>query len=96
MTHYQTDIDALTAMTGTAHGYKERIQAEVAGLLAQLTSLEASWQGQASTAFQGVVGLWRSTQNQVDEGLASITLALSTAAQQYEETEQANARLFAY
>ncbi|SMH31974.1 WXG100 family type VII secretion target [Rathayibacter oskolensis] len=96
MTHYQTDIDALTAMNGTAHGYMERIQAEVAGLLGQLTSLEASWSGQASTAFQGVVGVWRTTQSQVDEGLSTIMLALGTAAQQYAETEQANARLFAY
>lgn len=96
MTQYQTDIDALTAATGTAHGYMDRIQTEVGGLLALLTGLDGSWQGQASTAFQGVVGLWRSTQSQVDEGLASIMLALSTAAQQYADTEQANARLFAH
>ena len=94
MTRYQTDIDALTTMTGTAHGYMDRIQTEVSGLLAQLTGLEASWQGQASSAFQGVVGIWRATQAQVDEGLSTITLALGTAAQQYEDTEQANARLF--
>lgn len=54
------------------------------------------WTGQAATAFQGVVGLWRTTQSQVNDGLASITLALGTAGQQYMETEQANARLFAY
>ncbi|WP_230671771.1 WXG100 family type VII secretion target [Rathayibacter sp. Leaf248] len=94
MTRYQTDIDAMTTMTGTAHGYMDRIQTEVSGLLAQLTGLEAVWQGQASNAFQGVVGVWRSTQAQVDEGLATITLALGTAAQQYADTEQANARLF--
>ncbi|QHC67377.1 WXG100 family type VII secretion target [Rathayibacter sp. VKM Ac-2759] len=96
MTHYQTDADAIESMTGTAHGYAERIQAEVAGLLGQLTSLETVWTGQAATAFQGVVGLWRTTQSQVNDGLASITLALGTAGQQYMETEQANARLFAY
>ncbi|QHC59629.1 WXG100 family type VII secretion target [Rathayibacter sp. VKM Ac-2760] len=96
MTHYQTDIDAITAATGSIHGSSERIQAEVAGLLGQLTSLEGSWTGQAATAFQGVVSLWRTTQSQVEDGLASIALALGTAGQQYAETEEANARLFAH
>ncbi|MWV50749.1 WXG100 family type VII secretion target [Rathayibacter sp. VKM Ac-2803] len=96
MTHYQADADAITSMTGTAHGYSERIQAEVDGLLGHLMSLESSWTGQAATAFQGIVGIWRTTQSQVNEGLASITVALGTAGQQYADTEQANARLFAY
>ena len=43
-----------------------------------------------------MVGLWRTTQGQVDDGLESIALALGTAGQQYAETEEANARLFAF
>ncbi|NQX04290.1 WXG100 family type VII secretion target [Rathayibacter sp. VKM Ac-2856] len=95
MTHFQTDVDAMTTATGSLQGYSERIRAEVAGLLGLLTSLEGSWTGQASTAFQGVVGLWRTTQGQVDDGLESIGVALGAASRQYAETEEANARLFA-
>jgi early secretory antigenic target protein ESAT-6 len=96
VTHFQTDIDALSTASGSIHASADRIRAEVAGMLGLLTGLDSSWTGQASAAFQGVVGLWRTTQGQVDDGLESIALALGTAGQQYAETEEANARLFAF
>jgi WXG100 family type VII secretion target len=71
-----------------------RIQGEVGALLGQLVNLQGSWTGQAATAFQGVVSEWRSTQQRVEENLASINQALGSAANQYSEAEAANARLF--
>lgn len=63
-------------------------------MYSHLTSLESSWSGQAATAFQGVVGDWRITQQRVEESLATIQQALATAGRQYADVEQQNSRLF--
>ena len=41
MTHFQTDIDAISTASGSIHGSADRIRAEVAGMLALLTGLES-------------------------------------------------------
>lgn len=94
MTRYQVDSEAVLSATGAVRGSIGRIQAEVAGLLTQLTNLESSWSGQAATAFQGVIADWRATQQRVEESLEGINQALTQAGQQYADIEQANARLF--
>ena len=95
MTRYQVDSEAVLSATGAVHATITRIQAEVGGLHGQLTQLQSSWTGQAATAFSGVVAEWKSTQQRVEENLATINQALTHAAQQYAEIEAANARLFA-
>ena len=94
MTRYQVDSEVVLSATGTVRASIGRIQAEVAGLHAQLTNLEGSWSGQAATAFQGVISDWRATQQRVEESLEGINQALTQAGQQYADIEQANARLF--
>lgn len=94
MTSYHVDSDAVIQSTRSAHGSIERIRTEVQALLGQLTSLEGSWSGQASMAFQSVVADWRATQQRVEESLVGIATALGSAGAQYAETEQANLRLF--
>jgi WXG100 family type VII secretion target len=89
------DSEAVIAATGAVRTSIGRIQAEVAGLHGQLTNLQGSWTGQAATAFTGVVGEWKATQQRVEESLAAINQALSQAGQQYADIEAANARLFA-
>jgi early secretory antigenic target protein ESAT-6 len=56
--------------------------------------LQGSWSGAAASAFQSVVSDWRATQLRVEESLGSIGHALGAAAQQYQDAETANARLF--
>lgn len=94
MTRYQVDSEAVLGGGAAIQASMGRIQAEVSGMYAQLTNLEASWTGQAASAFQNVVGDWRITQQRVEESLAAINQALATAGQQYAEVEQQNARLF--
>lgn len=94
MTTFQVDSDAVLAATSTVRASMGRIQGEVSGLLGQLNNLQGSWSGQAATAFQGVIGDWRATQQRVEESLEAINQGLTHAAQQYAEIEQANARLF--
>lgn len=94
MTRYQVDSEAVLNATGSMRTSMARIQSEVSGLHGQLANLQASWTGQAATAFQGVVTEWKSTQLRVEENLASINQALALAGQQYAEIEASNARLF--
>ena len=94
MTSYQVDSEAVAAATTSARASVGRIQAEVGALHSQLTSLQGSWTGQASAAFQAVVSDWKAVQERVEQSLASISQALGHAAQQYAEIEAANARLF--
>jgi WXG100 family type VII secretion target len=95
MTQFQVDSDALITTTGAARATMARIQAEVAALLGQLTGLEASWTGQASTQFQAAVSAWRTTQQHVEQSADVLNQALGQAGAQYAEVEQANTRLFA-
>ena len=95
MTRYQVASEAVAAATGNVRAAVSRIQAEVSGLHGQLSNLQSSWTGQAATAFQGVVGDWKATQQRVEQSLAEINAALSQAGQLYAEAEQQNARLFA-
>ena len=71
-----------------------RIQGEVSGLHGQLTALQGSWTGQASTSFQGVVSDWKATQHRVEESLAAIGHALDLTARHYAEVEQQAVQLF--
>ena len=95
MTRYQVDSEAVLSATGAVRSTISRIQSEVGGLYGQLTQLQSSWTGEAATAFSGVVGDWKATQQRVEENLAAINQALTHAGQQYAEIEAANARLFA-
>ncbi|MGV8885282.1 MAG: WXG100 family type VII secretion target [Microbacteriaceae bacterium] len=94
MTRYQVDSEAVISATSAVRSTIGRLQAEVASLNGQLTSLQGSWSGQAASAFQSVVVDWRATQQRVEESLGTISTALAQAGQQYAEIEAANARLF--
>ena len=95
MTRYQVDSEAVFTTTGAVRGSISRIQAEVDALHGQLASLQSSWTGQASTAFQVVVDEWKVTQVRVEETLSHINLALGQAGQHYADVEAQNASLFA-
>jgi WXG100 family type VII secretion target len=95
MTRYQVDSEAVSTAVAHAKGSIGRIQAEVSGLHGQLTSLQGSWTGGASTAFQAVVTDWKALEHRVDEVLTSLNSALSIAGQQYADIEETNARMFA-
>ncbi|MDN4641678.1 WXG100 family type VII secretion target [Agreia sp. PsM10] len=95
MSQYQVDSEAVSASASSIRSTIDRIQADVAAMHGQLTSLEGSWTGQAAVAFQAVVADWRGTQTRVEESLASITQALSAAAQTYADVEMQNVRMFA-
>ena len=59
-----------------------------------LDELQGSWRGSAATNFQTLVAEWTLTQGRVEASLASINLALNSAAATYAQAEQGNAQRF--
>lgn len=94
MAQFRVDSDGLALKSAAVRGSIERIRAEVATMARSLQELESTWSGQAASSFQGLLIDWRGTQTRVEASLESINTALSTAASQYAQTEQANTRLF--
>jgi len=91
---FSVDSDAVLTATAAVRGTADRLEAESSAMLGQLTHLQASWTGTASSAFHGVVEQWRATQRQVEESLTAISQALASAGQQYADAEQLNLSLF--
>ena len=94
MTRYQVDSEAVLAATGTANATISRVQGDIASLTSQLQSLQSSWSGSASLAFQQVLGEWKATHAHVEAQLVSLTHTLGQVAQHYAELEAQNTRLF--
>jgi len=92
---YHVDADEVATAAARAGQSGETIRAEVASLVGSLQALEGTWQGQASTAFAGVLAQWRAAQAQVEVALGSLTHALSAAATGYADAEATAARMFA-
>lgn len=94
MSVFTVDTDAVHSAHGAARATMERLQAESASLMAQLTQLQSSWTGSASNAFQQCSEQWRGAQQHVEQALASISTALGSAASQYADADQYSASLF--
>ena len=94
MSRFSVDSELVLAANGVIQSTISKIQGDVNALHSQLAGLQDSWQGQAAASFQELVVRWRTTANLVDQQLAEIGKALAFAAQQYNEIEIANQRLF--
>ncbi len=91
---FQVDTDRIAGAAGDVARISAEIESEVAQMLARLTGLQDAWTGTASAQFQGVVGQWRATQQQVRESLDDIGRVLAAAGAQYAETEAQAVRMF--
>ena len=78
----------------TSRGSRPRSRGRSAVMMARLTGLQDAWTGSASAQFQGVVGQWRGTQQQVRASLDAIGQVLGAAGTQYAEAEAQAVRLF--
>lgn len=94
MAVFSVDSDAVLSATAGVRSTIDRLQAESNAMMSQLTQLQSSWTGAASTAFHSAAENWRATQRQVEEALAGISVALAAAGRQYAEAETATASLF--
>lgn len=94
MSYFSVNSERILAGNAAIQQTIERLSGEVNMLQSQLAGLADSWQGQAATSFQDLMQRWRVTSDQVDEQLRQIGNALAIAAQQYQDIEAANQRLF--
>lgn len=94
MTFITIDSEAVASAATSVAANISRLQSEVVTLHTQLTTLQSSWQGPASLAFQNVVAAWHRTQIQVEHDLSAMTAALGQAARHYAEIDSATMRMF--
>jgi 6 kDa early secretory antigenic target len=91
---FTVDTERIAAASGDIARISAEIEGQVAIMMARLTGLQDAWTGSASVQFQGVVGQWRGTQQQVRTSLDSIGQVLGAAGTQYAEAEAQAVRMF--
>ena len=95
MSRYEVDSAQVAQASTAVRASAEQISTEVDRMMRHLVDLQASWKGQAATSFQHVVVDWRATQERVRASLDEIQQALAAAGQNYQQAEDAAARMFA-
>jgi WXG100 family type VII secretion target len=94
MSIISVDTELLQLKSANVQATVERIGADVQAMRRGLDELQASWRGSAATNFQSLIAEWTLTQGKVEASLASINLALSSAASSYAQAELNNAQRF--
>ncbi|WP_055426465.1 WXG100 family type VII secretion target [Bifidobacterium aesculapii] len=95
MPQYQVDSERIQSSSAAVQASVGQIRQAVAGMYANLNSLQDAWRGTAATQFTTVAEQWRAAQQQMETSLESIQNALTQASTVYAEAESAAARLFA-
>ncbi len=94
MAQFNVNSDDLALKSSAVKGSIDRIRMEVDAMKRNLLDLQSTWTGAAATNFQSLLQEWHATEMKVEASLESINGALSMAATQYAEAEEANARMF--
>lgn len=95
MSRFEVDSAQVSQAGAAVQASAAQIGTEVDRMMRHLLDLQSSWQGQASSSFQHVVGEWRGTQERVRSALEEIQAALATVGRQYEDVEASAVRMFA-
>ncbi|MFE4197985.1 WXG100 family type VII secretion target [Paenarthrobacter sp. NPDC056912] len=96
MSVISVDTELLQLKSANVKATVDRISTDVQTMRRGLEELQGTWKGSAATNFQSLVLEWSLTQSKVEASLASINLALSSAATSYSEVEQGNTQRFTY
>ena len=88
------DTELLELKSANVKATVDRISADVQTMKRGLDELQGTWRGSAATNFQALVTEWTLTQGKVEASLASINLALKSAAASYAQAELSNAQRF--
>ncbi|WP_426998322.1 WXG100 family type VII secretion target [Pseudarthrobacter sp. N5] len=94
MSIISVDTELLQLKSANVKATVDRISADVQTMKRGLDELQATWRGSAATNFQSLVNEWTLTQGKVEASLASINLALASAASSYAQAEQGNTQRF--
>ncbi|HPB73524.1 MAG TPA: WXG100 family type VII secretion target [Phycicoccus sp.] len=93
---FQVDTDRIHAASADIVRIGSDLESQVQSMMSRLTALQDAWRGSAATQFQGVVGQWQATQNQVKSALDSIGRVLSAAGAQYADAEAQATQMFSH
>jgi WXG100 family type VII secretion target len=91
---YDVDSERVAQAGAAVSGSVSAIRGEVGAMMRHLTDLQASWHGNAATAFGGVITQWQAAQVQVERALDAVQASLASAATTYADAESQAARLF--
>ena len=94
MSIISVDTELLQLKSANVKATVDRIGADVQAMKRGLDELQATWRGSAATNFQALVAEWTLTQGKVEASLASINLALNSAAASYAQAELTNTQRF--
>lgn len=84
---YEVDSAEVAQAAGRMRTTIATLETEVGSMMGQLTALQGSWTGAASSAFATLAQEWKATQAQVETNLTNITEALDRVATEYESVE---------
>ena len=96
MSVISVDTELLQLKASNVKTTVDRISTDVQAMKMGLEELQATWRGSAASNFHALVLEWALTQGKVEASLASINVALASAATSYAEVEQGNTQRFAY
>ncbi len=94
MSIISVDTELLQLKSANVKATVDRISADVQTMKRGLDELQGTWRGSAANNFQALVAEWTLTQGKVEASLASINVALASAASSYAQTEQGNTQRF--
>jgi len=84
---YGTTTEEMQRAAQRVLGVNEQVQADLAALRNQLAPLAGAWQGQAATAFQGLMVRWDTDARVLNDALHGIGEAIRGSGQGYARAE---------
>lgn len=87
MSEYRVSPEEIRTVAGQVGSGGTEIEAQRSTLLGQIQGLGDSWQGTAASALQALYEKWDSDVRALTATLSEIGTAMTTAANNYEQTE---------
>ena len=87
---YQTTPEEMQRAATQVHQTNEQVQARLSQLQGQLGPLASAWQGEAATAFHGLMERWNTDAKQLNQALSGIGEAIQTSGRSYQQAEEAH------
>ncbi len=94
MAHFQVDCESLAQSASAVGASINAIRDAVNGMYANLQQLQSVWTGPASVQFASTAQQWRAAQQQMEQSLQAIQLAMQQASNVYLDAENQAAALF--
>jgi WXG100 family type VII secretion target len=85
---YGTTPEEMQRAAARVMSVNDQVQANLASLRNQMAPLAGAWQGQAATAFQGLMARWDTDARSLNEALRGIGEAIRGTGQNYAQAEE--------